>query len=153
MDAQALVIAKNFYAAEGGISGYTFRNELEALMAKSGIELSYTDWDELEKAITSPVFDFVAEKAVPLAHGPEGAPKHTAIPCRALSLILGLFDDAALVYHRATGNVTLETSSRIDYVELERTSVTGLTELRTEKGLRWYVPAEAWEAIQKANGA
>lgn len=91
---------------------------------------------------------FTHNEVAPLTHGPEEAPKRTAIPCIAYSPIVGEWS-AELIYHHDTGNVTLESDLRIDYVELERSERVFVV-LRAENGLRWAIRTEAWEAIQKA---
>lgn len=75
----------------------------------------------------------------------------TVVPCRAFGL--GTMIDAQLVYHRQTGNVTLEADCMIRYVELWSVYTTKsgnrVAILRTETNVGWHIPAEAWEAIRK----
>lgn len=101
-------------------------------------------------------FDFPAQSVEPLVHGPEETPKkRTVVPCPAFSTVLGYWQ-AELIFHHETGNVTLESDLRIDYVEFETewkgAKENRIAQLRSDKGFRWNVPAEAWEAIQSIKG-
>lgn len=79
-------------------------------------------------------------------------PRYSAVACKAMARGVAFEDEAALTRHHETDNVTLETSWSIEYVSFLEEQVTSrgnqVAVLRAETGLRWYVPLEAWLAIQ-----
>lgn len=75
----------------------------------------------------------------------------TSVACRAIAPGVAFEEEAALVRHHETGNVTLELGWAIHYVEYLATfeAPRGMVAvLRAECGMRWYVPLEAWRVIQ-----